>query len=171
MSKTSILAVTAALALTAGAAQTLSAQPYNNYPPPGYNNYPPPPPAYDNNYPAPHGLFGSATGLYESTTRLCSATGLWAAACIRRTSPGICGLPLRRKARRQYRGRRNSGRDCRRTFRECRFAWTWRWNSGGRNCRRVTRRFCRQLAAVQRPTLRLQCLLQRLRSGTSASPL
>ena len=52
MSKTSILAISAALALTAGAMQTISAQPYG-YPPPGYNNYPPPPPAYDNNYPPP----------------------------------------------------------------------------------------------------------------------
>jgi len=50
MSKTTLLAITAALAFTTGAMQPASAQQYGY--PPGYNNYPPPPPAGDN-YPAP----------------------------------------------------------------------------------------------------------------------
>jgi surface antigen len=49
MGRTAFLGISAALALTAVAMQTVSAQPYGYSPP--ATNYPPPPPAYDNNYP------------------------------------------------------------------------------------------------------------------------
>jgi len=61
MAKTTVLALISALALAAAAMQTVSAQPYDYYPPPASNysapppasNYPAPPPAYDNYRAAP----------------------------------------------------------------------------------------------------------------------